>query len=72
VGGDQVSVQLHLQDGRWVASCGRCGGRITAADEQADLEVTLAALGVPPLSPVDNEQAIAGAERAYYNEEYGP
>jgi hypothetical protein len=58
-----VSVQLHLTDGRWVASCGHCGGRLTAADEQADVDAALAALGVPPVSAAEEEAELAALER---------
>jgi hypothetical protein len=42
-----VSVQVRHEDDRWIAYCGHCGGRITAQGSRADLDATLAALGVP-------------------------
>jgi hypothetical protein len=58
-----VSVHLHLTEGRWVASCGHCGGRLTGADHQADADAVRAALGVPVVSPAEEEAELASLER---------
>jgi hypothetical protein len=42
-----MSIQVRREDGRWVVYCGHCGHRLTAVDSQADLDATLAAMGVP-------------------------
>jgi hypothetical protein len=44
-----VSVQVFYEANRWVARCGHCGGSLTAADDQADLEAVLATFGVEPI-----------------------
>jgi hypothetical protein len=48
-----MSVELFYEQGRWVARCAHCGGPLTGADEQADLEAVLVALGVYPPEPVE-------------------
>jgi hypothetical protein len=64
-----VSLELHRQpEGRWELSCGHCGGPLAAADTSVPLDALLVVLGVPAISPSDDEQAIAQAERALFGD----
>jgi|RhiMetdeSRZDD1v2_1073273.scaffolds.fasta_scaffold48551_5 hypothetical protein len=63
-----MAVDIFHEAGRWVARCGHCGGVLTGHQDQEKLEQALRALGVPELDSVDNEQAIAGAERALFRD----
>jgi hypothetical protein len=64
-----MAVELHLTEGRWIASCSHCGGRLTGADDQADVDAVLTALGVPTISPAVEEEALARAERVLFGED---
>jgi hypothetical protein len=67
-----VSLELHRQpEGRWELSCGHCGGPLAAADSCVPLDALLVVLGVPVISPADDEQAIALAEREHFSEQWG-
>jgi hypothetical protein len=63
-----MAVELHLTSGRWVASCSHCGAPLVGADEQADVEAVLTALGVPTIGASDEEAALAHAERALFGD----
>jgi hypothetical protein len=63
-----MAVEIFREGGRWVARCHGCGAPLTGHQDQEKLKGALRALGVPELDPVDNEAAIAGAERAYYED----